>query len=38
LIAIAIIGGVSAAGGANGDSWTAWAAKVSAAIDAALGG
>lgn len=32
LIAVAIVGGVSAAGGANGDSWTAWTAKLSAAI------
>jgi len=37
LIAIAIVGGVSAAGGANGESWTAWTGAAIAVFQSVLG-
>jgi Flp pilus assembly pilin Flp len=37
LIAVAIIGGVSAAGGANGAKWVAWTGAAIAAFQSVLG-
>lgn len=37
LIAMAIIAGVSATGGANGSIWSAWTDKVIAVVNGALG-
>ncbi|MBK5207328.1 MAG: Flp family type IVb pilin [Polaromonas sp.] len=37
LIAMAIVGALSATGGANGSIWTVWTGKVVAAIGTAIG-